>query len=164
MKISSPNLTPILSVLCLPYSEHLCATGGAYTLSSRLPILHGDRLGVFHLLLGAAFHTIRLHKFTSTFRFTMYDRPFVTTCQYALPVEPYGGLYPVTGFIVTNGITIPSTMPAQGAVLENKVRSSKIGRAVVYFLGGGPLLCWCLLLVQPVKIKATLLRMPSTWP
>ena len=62
IKISSPYLICILlSVLCLPNSEHLCATGGAYTLSSRLPILHGDRLGAFHLLLGSAFHAIGLN-------------------------------------------------------------------------------------------------------
>ena len=61
MKISGPNLIPILSMLCFPYSEHLCATGGAYTLSRWSAILHGDSLGVFHVPLSATFHTVCLH-------------------------------------------------------------------------------------------------------
>ena len=49
--------------LSFPNSEHFGAAVGAYTLSCRFAILHGDLSGVFHLPLGAALHTICLHNF-----------------------------------------------------------------------------------------------------
>ena len=57
-----PLFNPYIeSGLCLPNSEHLCATCGTCSLSSRLPVLHGYGLGVLHFLLGTAFYTVCLH-------------------------------------------------------------------------------------------------------
>ena len=53
--------TLVVSVLALTYSEHLGTACGAYTLSCRLTILHGDGLGILHLPLRPALDTIRLH-------------------------------------------------------------------------------------------------------
>ena len=50
-----------MPALALPYLEHLGTARRAYSLSSRLTILHGYSLGVLHLLLGTALHTIPLH-------------------------------------------------------------------------------------------------------
>ena len=55
--------------LTFAYSEHLCSARGTYTLSRRLTVLHGDAFGIFHFLLGTAFHTIRLNHI---------DLPFIT--------------------------------------------------------------------------------------
>jgi len=41
--------------------KHLGAACRAHTLGSRAAVLHGDGLGIFHFLLGAAFNTITLH-------------------------------------------------------------------------------------------------------
>ena len=62
----------------LSYSEHLCATGGAYTLSCWSAVFHCDGLGIFHFLLGTAFHTIGLHEFTS----------FLAECYKRLTIFP----------------------------------------------------------------------------
>ena len=51
----------ISTALALPYFEHLGAASRAHSLGRRLAILHGNSLGILHFLLGAAFHTIRLH-------------------------------------------------------------------------------------------------------
>ena len=45
----------------LPYSEHLGATCGAYTLSRWLSVLHRDRLRIPHFLFGTALHAICFH-------------------------------------------------------------------------------------------------------
>jgi hypothetical protein len=60
------------------YSEHLCATCRTGTLSCWPAIFHGNALGVFHFLLGTAFHTIGLHEFTS----------FLAECYKALTIFP----------------------------------------------------------------------------
>ena len=60
MKDTQPSVVLTPTVSALPYPEHLSPTCGAYTLSCRLPILHGYRLGVLHFPLGSAFHTICL--------------------------------------------------------------------------------------------------------
>ena len=54
-----------IPALTLPYPEHLSPTYRADTLGSRLPILHGYCLSVFHFPLGTTFHTICLHWSTS---------------------------------------------------------------------------------------------------
>ena len=51
----------IITALAFAYFEHLGAASRAHSLGRRLAILHGNGLGIFHFLLGAAFHTIRLH-------------------------------------------------------------------------------------------------------
>ena len=51
--------------LCFADLEHLGATSRADTLGRGLAVLHGDRLGALHFFLGAAFHTITLHRYTS---------------------------------------------------------------------------------------------------
>ena len=56
-----PRQAVVRHFLALANAEHLGTAGGAYTLSRRLTILHGYRLSVLHLLLGSAFHAIRLH-------------------------------------------------------------------------------------------------------
>ena len=45
----------------LPNPEHLGSTRGTDALSRWLTILHGDGLGILHLLLGTAFYTVCLH-------------------------------------------------------------------------------------------------------
>jgi hypothetical protein len=50
-----------ISSLAFADSEHLGATGRTNTLSSRFTILHGNGLGILHLFLGAALHTVCLH-------------------------------------------------------------------------------------------------------
>ena len=50
-----------MSVLALAYSKHLGPTRWTYALGCRLTIFHGYALGVLHLFLGAAFHTVSLH-------------------------------------------------------------------------------------------------------
>jgi hypothetical protein len=54
-------------VYCLSLSnaEHLGATSRAGALSRWLAILHGNRFGGLHFLLGSALYTISLHGFTS---------------------------------------------------------------------------------------------------
>ena len=47
--------------LALPDPEHLGATYGTDTLSSRLAVLHGYSPGIPHFPLGTAFHAISLH-------------------------------------------------------------------------------------------------------
>ena len=59
--------------LTLPYSEHLGATCGAYTLSRRLAILHSYGFSIFHFSLGPALYTVGLHPFTSLL-FGWYER------------------------------------------------------------------------------------------
>lgn len=54
--------------LSLTDPEHLSPAVGACTLCCWFTILHGDCLRVFHLPLGSAFYTIRLHRITSFFR------------------------------------------------------------------------------------------------
>ena len=54
-----------LSVLALTDSEHLRTAGGTDTLSRRLPVLHGYGLGILHLSLGTALHTIGFHTISS---------------------------------------------------------------------------------------------------
>ena len=51
----------VVSALFLADSEHFGATGWAYTLGSRLAVLHGDGSSVAHFFLGSALHTICLH-------------------------------------------------------------------------------------------------------
>ena len=58
---SSVTLIYVILALTLPYSEHLSPTSGTYALSCRFTILHGNGLGILHLLLSPAFHTIPLH-------------------------------------------------------------------------------------------------------
>ena len=53
--------------LALADSEHFRATGRAYTLGCWLAVFHGDAFGVFHFLLGTAFHAVCLHLLTSLF-------------------------------------------------------------------------------------------------
>ncbi len=52
-------------LLFLLYPEHLSATGGTDALGRRLAVLHDYALGILHLPLGTALHTICLHWFTS---------------------------------------------------------------------------------------------------
>jgi hypothetical protein len=47
--------------LALTNPEHLGAAHRAYSLCCRLPVLHGNALGVLHFTLGSTFHTISLH-------------------------------------------------------------------------------------------------------
>ncbi len=49
--------------LALADSEHFRATGRANSLSRRFAVLHGYGLGILHLSLGTALHTIRFHDF-----------------------------------------------------------------------------------------------------
>jgi len=65
--ISAPVFIHHTSVYCLslPNAEHLGTTSRAGALSCWLAILHGNRLGGFHFLLGSALYTISLHGFTS---------------------------------------------------------------------------------------------------
>jgi hypothetical protein len=65
IEIPSPFGFVYKSGLCLPNSEHFRATGGAYTLSRWLTILHGYAFRIFHLLLGSALNAVCLHYFTS---------------------------------------------------------------------------------------------------
>jgi len=62
-------LTPAISALTFADSEHLSPTRGAHTLCGWPTILHGYALGILHFLFGAAFHTVRLHLFTSLFEY-----------------------------------------------------------------------------------------------
>lgn len=57
----SNNSAIIILVLGLPYSEHLGATDGAYSLSCWLTVLHSDGFGVFHFPFGTALHAVCLH-------------------------------------------------------------------------------------------------------
>ena len=51
--------------LALTDSEHLGSTVGADTLGCRFSVLHGYGLGVLHLPLSAALHTISFHTISS---------------------------------------------------------------------------------------------------
>ena len=42
-------------------AENLGATGWAYALGGRLPVLHGDLLGILDFALAPALHTIGFH-------------------------------------------------------------------------------------------------------
>ena len=55
----SPGNTELPS---LPYPKHLRGADWAYTLSGRAAVLHRNGLGIAHLLLGPALHTIRFQK------------------------------------------------------------------------------------------------------
>ena len=71
-----------MSALTLPYPEHLGAARRAHTLSRWPSILHSYASGVLHLLFGTAFHTIRLHEFTSFLtRGFMQHKQFFQECQ-----------------------------------------------------------------------------------
>ena len=49
--------------LCrLPDSKHICGADWAYTLSGRAAVFHRNSLGVAHLPLGPALHTIRFQE------------------------------------------------------------------------------------------------------
>ena len=72
-----------MPALALPYPKHLGAACRAHTLSCRPAIFHGYGLGIFHLPLGAAFHTICFHR--SPPLFCMEDRPFTTGMSTLLP-------------------------------------------------------------------------------
>ena len=61
------NLAIRLSNLALADFEHLCAAYGANALRCRPAILHRDCLGILHISLGPALHTIALHWVTSLF-------------------------------------------------------------------------------------------------
>jgi hypothetical protein len=52
-------------------SEHLGATGRTNALGSRLAVLHGYSLGIFHLFLGPAFYTIGFHTLSPFTRFAL---------------------------------------------------------------------------------------------
>ena len=60
--------------LALVDSEHFRTTSRTDALSCWPTVLHGDAFGVFHFLLSPAFHTIRLHMFTSFLR--PHRKPF----------------------------------------------------------------------------------------
>jgi len=47
--------------LTLAYSEHLCATRGAYALGCRPSVLHGHAPSIPHFSFGSTFHTVCLH-------------------------------------------------------------------------------------------------------
>jgi hypothetical protein len=49
------------------YSEHFGPAHGTYALSGRPAVLHDYAFGVLHFPFGTAFHTVRLHMFTSLF-------------------------------------------------------------------------------------------------
>jgi hypothetical protein len=58
----------INSKTCLfPYSEHLGPAHGTCALSGWPAVLHDYALGIPHLPLGTALHTVCLHLFTSLF-------------------------------------------------------------------------------------------------
>ena len=61
VKDTQPSVVLTPTVSALPYPEHLSAACRAYTLSRRLAVLHGYRLGVLHFPFGSAFHTVCLH-------------------------------------------------------------------------------------------------------
>ena len=64
------RIQPLLdnfTLLTFSNSEHFGAARGTYSLSRRLAILHGYRLGILHFLLGAALNTVRLHSVASIF-------------------------------------------------------------------------------------------------
>jgi hypothetical protein len=56
------SINPLVVIgLFLADSEHLGAAARAYTLCSRLAVLHGDGFSIAHFFLGSALHTICLH-------------------------------------------------------------------------------------------------------
>ena len=59
------RLQPLFCSLGFADSEHLGSALRANSLGCRFAILHLDGLGVAHLSLGPAFHTIGLHQLTS---------------------------------------------------------------------------------------------------
>jgi hypothetical protein len=72
----------ISTALALPYFEHLSAASRAHSLGRWLAIFHGNSLGILHFLLGAAFHTIRLHP-VSPFLFVLAKQASIKllSCQ-----------------------------------------------------------------------------------
>ena len=90
---SSPFLVPsgyVGVALALADSKHFRATARAYALSSRFAVLHGDTLGVFHFLLGAALHAISLHIQASSRSFAMTLNYLTYTSQVILPHKNWG--------------------------------------------------------------------------
>ena len=73
--------------LALADPEHLGTTLRANALGCRLPVLHGYSLGVLHLSLGTALHTIGFHTISSPV-FTEITT-FTPVCQGS--VELYRG-------------------------------------------------------------------------
>ena len=65
--------------LALTDPEHLRTAGGTDALGRRLPVLHGYSLGVLHLPLGTALHTISFHTISSPV-FTEITT-FTSSCQ-----------------------------------------------------------------------------------
>ena len=59
LSVGSPGNTGLCSI---PYPKHLRGADWAYTLRGRAAVLHRYGLGVAHLLLGPALHTIRLQR------------------------------------------------------------------------------------------------------
>ena len=76
----APNIISTIeaSDLALPDSEHLGSAYGTSSLIGPFAIFHCYGLGVFHLPFGSTLHAVSLHRFASSFRFTMKDRLFVT--------------------------------------------------------------------------------------
>jgi hypothetical protein len=60
-KIQPLNFNYIRIDLALADFEHFRAASRTYALSCGLTVFHGDAFGIFHFLLGTAFHTIGLH-------------------------------------------------------------------------------------------------------
>ena len=65
--------------LALTDPEHLRTTGWTYALGCRFSVLHGYGLGVLHLSLGTALHTIGFHTIHSSL-FTE-TTTFTSSCQ-----------------------------------------------------------------------------------
>jgi len=79
-------LTPAISALTLADSEHLSPTYGTHALCGWLTILHDYALGILHFSFGAAFHTVRLHLFTSLL--SMKDKLFLPILSIVGGVKP----------------------------------------------------------------------------
>jgi len=62
---TQPTLILVLVISALTDSKHFSPAYGTDALSRRLSILHGYSLGILHFSLGPAFHTVRLHLFSS---------------------------------------------------------------------------------------------------
>ena len=96
----TPKRQIVGAALCFTDSEHLCTARRTCALSCWLTILHGYAFRVFHFLLGTAFHTVGLHMFTSTFRFTKNDSVSVTVMSRAKSILGYSTLHATIGAIV----------------------------------------------------------------